>query len=81
MKLKTSYLVLSTDKPVKEDASKLRGYVGNKFSEYPILHHHIKEVGYLYTYPRGQYKIFEGTPSILGIEEGALHKRIYKNKD
>ena len=71
MKLKTSYLILKTDKPVIEDASKLRGYVGNKFSEYPILHHHIKEVGYLYTYPRVQYKIFEGMPSILGIEEGA----------
>ena len=71
MKLKTSYLVLKTNKPVKEDASKLRGYFGNKFEEYPILHQHIKEVGYLYTYPRVQYKVIEGTASILGIEEGA----------
>ncbi|MBI5253829.1 MAG: hypothetical protein HY930_05470 [Euryarchaeota archaeon] len=52
MKLKTLYLVLKIDKLVREDASKLRGYIGNKFPEYPILHHHIKEVGYLYTYPR-----------------------------
>ena len=35
------------------------------------MHHHIEEVGYLYTYPRVQYKILEGTPVILGIEEGA----------
>ena len=71
MKLKISYLILKTDKPVAEPASKLRGYIGNKFEEYPILHHHIKEVGYLYTYPRIQYKVFDGIPYILGIEEGA----------
>lgn len=71
MKLQTSYLVLNTDKPVPENASKLRGYIANKFSEYPILHHHIKEVGLLYTYPRVQYKVISGTPSVLGIEEGA----------
>jgi len=70
MNLRTSYLVLSTDKPVREDPSKLRGFIGNKFQEYPILHHHIR-AGYLYTYPRVQYKVMGGTASILGIEEGA----------
>jgi hypothetical protein len=71
MKLKTSYLILNTNKPIKEDASKLRGYIGSKFKEYPLLHHHIRELGYLYTYPRVQYKVIGGTASILGIEEGA----------
>ncbi|GBE54411.1 hypothetical protein BMS3Bbin15_00564 [archaeon BMS3Bbin15] len=71
MKLKTSFLVLKTDNTVKENASRLRGYIGNKFKEYSILHHHIKEMVYLYTYPRVQYKIIGGTASILGIEEGA----------
>jgi hypothetical protein len=71
MKLKTVHLVLKTDRPIGESASKLRGYIGSKFSDYPILHHHISEVGYLYTYPRVQYKILGGTPYILGIEEGA----------
>ena len=70
MNLKTLVLVLKTEK-IEEDASKLRGYIANRFKEYPILHHHIKEAGYLYTYPRVQYKIIEGTPLILGIEEGA----------
>lgn len=62
---------LETDKPVGESASKLRGYIGNKFSEHPILHHHAKNGEYIYTYPRVQYKIIEGTPLILGLEEGA----------
>ena len=71
MNLKTLILIFNTDRPLKEDASKLRGYIATRFKEYPILHHHIEEAGYLYTYPRVQYKIIEGTPLILGIEEGA----------
>jgi hypothetical protein len=71
MEIKILTLIFKIDEPVKEDASKLRGYIGNKFTQYPILHHHIEEVGCLYTYPRIQYKIIGGTPIILGIEEGA----------
>ena len=67
-----------------EDASKLRGYIANRFKEYPILHHHLEEVGYLYTYPRVQYKLIEGTaPDVLkkisdDIEELELGKSVYK---
>jgi hypothetical protein len=71
MKIKTSYLVLETNKPIKENASKLRGYFGSKFNDYPILHHHIPNSGFLYTYPLVQYKIMGGNASILGIEEGS----------
>ncbi|NMX22039.1 hypothetical protein C5S30_06340 [ANME-1 cluster archaeon GoMg4] len=71
MNLKTLILIVNTDRPLKEDAAKLRGYIANRFKEYPLLHHHIEEAGYLYTYPRVQYKQIEGTPVVLGIEEGA----------
>jgi hypothetical protein len=70
MSIKTLILILKTPEPVKEDASKLRGYIGNEFKGYPILHHHIEDAGYVYTYPKVQYKIIGGTPIILGIEEG-----------
>ena len=71
MNLKFLVLVIKTERPVTEDAAKLRGYIANRFKQYPILHHHIEEAGYLYTYPRIQYKQIEGTAIILGIEEGA----------
>ncbi len=71
MNLKILVLVLNTGKVVEEEATKLRGYIASKFKEYPILHHHIEEAGYLYTYPKVQYKILGGTPVILGIEAGA----------
>jgi hypothetical protein len=70
MTIKILVLTLKANNPVKEDASKLRGFIANRFNEYPLLHHHV-ERGYIYTYPRVQYKILEGTPLILGIEEGA----------
>lgn len=73
--METLVLVIKTAEPVSESAGKLRGYIGNRFAEYPILHHHLD--GYLYTYPKVQYKVIEGTPVILGIDEGAdVLKRI-----
>lgn len=71
MKFKTSYLVLETDHPVTEEANKLRGYIGSQFPEHLLLHHHLEGTQYLYTYPKVQYKVIGGTPSILGIDEGA----------
>jgi len=71
MKIKSSYLVLKTDAPLKENPGKLRGYLGERFKEHPLLHHHVQDDGYLYTYPLIQYKIIEGQAFILGIEEGA----------
>lgn len=70
MKLKSFYLTLKTNEFVRESPSKLRGYIANQFKEYPILHHHVHQ-GYFYGYPRVQYKIMDGTPLILGIEEGS----------
>jgi len=70
MMLDTSVLILNTDRPVRESAEKLRGYMGKQFPEYTLLHHHT-ENGFLCTYPKVQYKVIEGTPLMLGIEEGA----------
>ncbi|MGL4670580.1 MAG: CRISPR-associated endonuclease Cas6 [Methanobacteriaceae archaeon] len=71
MKINTSYLVLKTDKNVTENSSKVRGYLGNKFKDYPLLHNHYDNEKFLYSYPLIQYQVFEGQISILGIEEGA----------
>lgn len=71
MKIKTSYLILETDTPITEGASKLRGFIGNKYPDFLALHHHLEGTQYLYTYPKVQYMVLEGTPSILGVDEGA----------
>ena len=70
MRINTSYLVLKTNKKIKQDSSKLRGYIGNQF-DYPLLHNHYAGNKILYSYPLIQYHVIDGEASILGIEEGA----------
>ena len=70
MKINTTYLVLKTNKEIKQDSSKLRGYIGNQF-DYPLLHNHYANDKVLYSYPLVQYHVINGQASILGIEEGS----------
>jgi len=70
MNLKVLVMVIKTDRAVREDAAKLRGFIGNSFPEYLLLHHHIDYTDNLYTYPRVQYKIISGTPLVIGVEDG-----------
>ncbi len=54
------------------DAVKLRGYIGNLFMERsPLLHNHLEDGNLRYKYPFVQYKVIEGEPFIVGLEEGA----------
>lgn len=71
MKINTVHLILETNKEVKQDSSKLRGYIGNTFKDYSILHNHYGDKKVLYSYPLVQFQVINGQASIFGIEEGA----------
>lgn len=79
MNINTLQLWLKTDEPCLSDASKVRGYVGNEFKQYPLLHNHYGENKYLFSYPLVQYKIIDGNVLILGIEEGVDILKIISN--
>ena len=65
-------LYMDLDAPLDlAHAPKIRGYIGNRFKDMPILHHHFGDLGYLYSYPLVQYKVIGGRPIILGIDAGA----------
>ena len=82
MNLKTLRLTLKSTRPVAESAAKLRGFFATRFNEYALLHQHINVDKLLYRYPRIQYKILDGVPLVLGIEEGAeVLKEIYDKYD
>ena len=82
MHLKTLRLTLKSDRPVEASAAKLRGFFATRFNEYALLHQHIDVDKLLYRYPRIQYKILDGVPLVLGIEEGAeVLKEIYDKYD
>ena len=77
MLLKILRLTLHSDAPMRGDASKLRGFFATSFNEYALLHQHVTD-RLIYRYPLIQYKMLEGNPLVLGINEGAeVLKAIY----
>ena len=54
------------------DAHKLRGYFGNLFREHsPLLHNHYADGTTRHRYPLVQYKVLEGVPTLVALDEGA----------
>ena len=77
MKYNIVNLILKTDNKLTAKPTKVRGFIGNNFKEYPILHNHYSENKFLYSYPYVQYKVINGDIVIVGIDEGAdLIKKI-----
>jgi len=81
MILKILRLTLHSDAPMRGDAAKLRGFFATCFNEYALLHQHVTDK-LIYRYPLIQYKMLEGSPLVLGINEGAdVLKEIYDKFD
>jgi hypothetical protein len=54
------------------DAHKLRGFFGNLFrKQSPLLHNHMESGALIYRYPLVQYKVIDGIPTLMGLNEGA----------
>jgi hypothetical protein len=81
MILKILHLTLHSDAPMRGDGAKLRGFFATSFNEYALLHQHTTDK-LIYKYPLIQYKMLEGSPLVLGINEGAeVLKEIFAKFD
>jgi len=81
MILKILRLTLHSDAPMRGDAAKLRGFFATSFNEHTLLHQHVTDK-LIYRYPLIQYKMLEGSPHIMGINEGAeVLKEVYDKFD
>lgn len=81
MEHKIVNLILEIDKNVSVDISKVRGFIGNEFKEYNLLHNHYGD-DFLFIYPKVQYKFVNQKICILGINEGGdILKIISENLD
>lgn len=69
MEYKIVKLFLKTEENISSNASMIRGFIGNEFKEYNLLHNHYGK-NHVYTYPKVQYKLFNGMILIFGINEG-----------
>ncbi|RZN14410.1 MAG: hypothetical protein EF812_05480 [Methanosarcinales archaeon] len=82
MPLTTLTLTLISTRPIIQSASKLRGFFATRFTEYELLHQHVDAGKLIYRYPKIQYKTIDGTPMVIGINEGAeVLKEIYDQYD
>jgi len=70
MQIDNSILTLITDRPVVDSPATLRGFITGKFPGNPLLHNHLDK-GFIYTYPKVQYKIIKKMPVILGIDDAS----------
>lgn len=52
------------------DSEKVRGYLGNKYTDIDILHNHNQDK-FIYRYPIVQYKVIDKTAMIIGIGEAS----------
>ena len=81
MILKILRLTLHSDAPMRGDAAKLRGFFATSFNDYALLHQHVTDK-LIYRYPLIQYKMLDGNPLVLGINDGAdVLKEIYDKFD
>ncbi len=77
--LKIFEMTLLPSRPIRRDVPKFRGFFATKFKQYPLLHQHDGDK-FLYEYPLVQYKIIDGVPMIIGINEGANVLEIIHDK-
>ncbi len=78
MKVKTLIFHFICDEAIKGTADKVRGFFTNKFGEYTLIHQHLTNNKFLYKAPLIQYKIIDGKPFVIGINEGAdVLQKIY----
>lgn len=78
-------LSLYTDRVVTDSPTTFRGFIASLFPDNPLLHHHLNNSnnpkGFVYTYPKVQYKIIDETPIVLGIGEAGEIVRTISNVD
>ncbi len=52
------------------DIAKVRGYFARKFSSNTLLHNHLPNGKFSYKFPKIQYRLFDGNPALIAMEEG-----------
>ncbi|MGB8215735.1 MAG: CRISPR-associated endonuclease Cas6 [Candidatus Methanoperedens sp.] len=81
MNLKTFTLTLASTRPIIGSAPELRGFFATQFNEYSLLHQHSAD-RLIYRYPLVQYKMIDGAPMVIGINDGAeVLKQVYDKYD
>jgi len=52
------------------DIPKFRGYLAKKYPDYVLIHNHLTDNKFRYSYPLIQFKLIDKIPAIIGIGDG-----------
>ena len=78
MKIKEIILRFDGIQVRNSDIPKFRGFLSSKYPNYNIIHNHLKDGSFRYSYPLIQFKTINHKPTILGINEGIeLLKKVF----
>ncbi|RLC16382.1 MAG: DNA repair protein [Deltaproteobacteria bacterium] len=71
--MKKSTLLLNHTRLKASQIHKFRGFVGNLFRNYDVIHNHDPDTGkVIYRYPLIQFKLLRGVPAIIAITDEAV---------
>ena len=78
-------VMIATYKNIKisqTDARKVRGFFADLDKQDSNLHNHLSDGTEIYRYPKIQYKVLNGKPTIVAIEEGirSIHRHLMEEK-
>lgn len=71
MDIRILTIKLESNRISRRDIPKVRGYIAGKFPEHIELHNHLDGNKFNYAYPLIQYKVIEGIPNIIAINEAS----------
>lgn len=71
IKMKIAQLTMKDVKLMDSEIHKMRGFIGNMFEKYDLIHNHGPN-GLIYRYPLIQFKTVDKSPIILAIGEDAI---------
>ncbi len=78
MQIKEIILVFEGNEIRNSDIPKFRRYISRKYPNYDIIHNHLKDGSFRYSYPLIQFKTIDHKPAIIGINEGIeLLKKVF----
>lgn len=79
-KLRWSKIVWKTDLAVDTaDATRVRGFLGQRWKSITTLHQHAPDGGLIYRHPLIQTKVIDGEIVITGLAEGAMILEVLPN--
>ncbi len=71
IKMKIAQLTMKDVKLMDSEIHKMRGFIGNMFEKYDLIHNHGQN-GFIYRYPLIQFKTVDKSPIILAIGDEAI---------